>query len=132
MPGQINQTQNVFGGVMLNNIWCRSSFASGSFENFKSNMHSYALAQRMWKKGWGSKVFGNGDLNEDYFNKIPKNHKISDKIAAFLLGYELFEFYSAHDLQAYIKSSFSAGKKKRLATSPCLLLNLTRILQFLS
>lgn len=112
--GQITQTQNVLGGGGAQVLFGAgvSMDSGGSFENFKSNMHSYALAQRMWNQGWGSKVFGNGDLNEEYFNKIPKNHKISDKIAAFLLGYELFEFYSAHDLQAYIKSSFSAGKKR--------------------
>tara|TARA_Y100000768_G_scaffold380774_1_gene358391 strand:+ start:2007 stop:2918 length:912 start_codon:yes stop_codon:yes gene_type:complete len=112
--GNVSQSQNVLsaggaqalfgGGVTID--------SGGAFENFKSNMHSYALAQRMWKKGWGSKVFGTGDLNEEYFNKISKQHKLSDKIAAFLLGYKLFEFYSAHDLQSYIKSGFSADKKR--------------------
>ena len=49
--------------------------AGGSFETFQSNMYSYALAQRMWKNGWGSRIYGNGEMDEGYFNKIPKNHK---------------------------------------------------------
>ena len=111
--GQASQTQNIlgsnpsqtlFGGLMPN--------SGGSFEDFRSNMYSYALAQRMWQKGWGSKIYGNGDLSEEYFNKIPKNHKITDRIAAFLLGYDLFEFYSAYDLQAHIVGGFSATKKR--------------------
>ena len=83
-----------------------------TIDEFNANMHSYALAKRMWQQGWGSKVFGNGDLSEEYFNTIPKNHKISDKIAAFLLGYDLFEFYSAHDLQAVIKGNFTPRQNR--------------------
>lgn len=83
-----------------------------SFNDFKSNMHSYAMAKRMWSQGWGSKIYGNGDLNPEYFNAIPKKHKTSSKIAAFVLGYDLFEFYSAHDLQAYIIRSFKVSKKR--------------------
>jgi hypothetical protein len=111
--GQMSQTQNMIGGSAQALLGAGSaSSLGGAFENFKSNMHSYALAQRMWQRGWGSKVYGNGEMNEEYFNNIPKNHKISDRAAAFLLGYDLFEFYSAHDLQSYIKGSFSVSKKR--------------------
>ena len=102
------KNQSVSGGANAKALFIGSQISEfNSSAEFSANMHSYVLAQRMWRQGWGSKVFGNGDLNEEYFNTIPKNHKISDKIAAFLLGYDLFEFYSAHDLQAVIKGNFS-------------------------
>jgi len=71
-------------------------------DEFRSNMKSYLLAQRMWSKGWGSKIFGNGDMNEEYFNKIPKRHTITDRIGAFISGYDLYDYFSAYDLQGYI------------------------------
>ena len=87
---------------------------SGNFGSFKANMYSYALAQRMWEQGWGSKVFGNGDLDPEYFNQIPKKHKIIDRMASFFLGFELFEFYSAHDLQSYVESNYQLNKTRGL------------------
>jgi len=84
---------------------------SNSFDQFRSNMFSYVLAQRMWDQGWGSKIFGSGDLDKDYFNKIPKKHSISDRLVAFFLGYELFTYFTAHDLQAFIKNSVKASKE---------------------
>jgi len=85
----------------------------GSFDQFRSNMFSYVLAQRMWNQGWGSKIFGSGDLDKDYFNKIPKKHSISDKLVAFFLGYELFTYFTAHDLQAFIQNRVNAVKAVR-------------------
>lgn len=109
----IIKNQNVAGGAGAQALFIGAQFEEfNSTDEFTANMHSYALAQRMWQQGWGSKVFGNGDLSEEYFNAIPKNHKIADKIAAFMLGYDLFEFYSAHDLQAVIKGDFSARKNR--------------------
>ena len=87
---------------------------SGNFGSFKANMYSYALAQRMWEQGWGSKVFGDGNLDPKYFNKIPKKHKIIDRIASFFLGFDLYEFYSAHDLQSYINASYKLTKTRGL------------------
>jgi hypothetical protein len=84
---------------------------SGPVEEFRSNMNSYFLAHRMWNKGWGSRIFGNGDMNEEYFNKIPKRHTISDRVSAFISGYELYDYYSANDLQAYIKGSIVVRKR---------------------
>jgi hypothetical protein len=78
---------------------------SGPTDEFRSNMNSYFLAQRMWNKGWGSKIFGNGDMNEEYFNKIPKRHTILDRVGSFISGYDLHDYFSAYDLQGYIQST---------------------------
>lgn len=107
-----NQIQDMFSGSQLILGGGRAS-AGVSFSNFQSNMYSYALAQRMWNKGWGSQIFGSGEMNEEYYNKISKKHSLSEKIAAYLLGYDLFEFYSAHDLQSHIKGSYKFGSTTR-------------------
>jgi hypothetical protein len=78
---------------------------SGPTDEFRSNMNSYFLAQRMWNKGWGSKIFGNGDMNEVYFNKIPKRHTILDRVGSFISGYDLYDYFSAYDLQDYIQNT---------------------------
>jgi len=85
---------------------------AGPGEEFSSNMKSYFLAQRMWNKGWGSKIFGNGDMDEEYFNKIPKSHTITDRVVAFMSGYDLHDYFSAYDLQGYIISTI--GLQQRL------------------
>mgnify|MGYP006130525583 FL=1 len=112
--GFASEDQNILGSSAAQALLGGSGGegSDGSFNDFKSNMHSYAMAQRMWRQGWGSKIYGNGDLDAEYFNAIPKNHRISSKIAAFVLGYDLFEFYSAHDLQAYIIRSFKVSKQR--------------------
>ena len=79
-------------------------------DEFRSNMNSYLLAQRMWNKGWGSKIFGNGDMNEEYFNKIPKSHTITDRVGAFILGYDLFDHFTAYDLQGYIQGTIAVDQ----------------------
>jgi len=84
---------------------------SGPAEEFRSNMNSYFLAQRMWNKGWGSKIFGNGDMNEEYFNKMPKRHTIPDRVGAFILGYDLYNYFSAYDLQGYIQSTIKVSQR---------------------
>ena len=88
-----------------------SADKAGPGEEFSSNMKSYFLAQRMWNKGWGSKIFGNGDMNEEYFNSIPKRHSISDRFGAFILGYDLHDYFSAYDLQGYIKSTIGVNQR---------------------
>ena len=89
-----------------------SSNSSGSTETFHSNMDSYLLAQRMWNKGWGSKIYGNGDINEEYFNTIPKRHSLSDRLGAFILGYDLHDYISAYDLQGYIKGNIGLTQRQ--------------------
>ena len=66
-----NQQSISAGGLASELLLGRAESDSGNFGTFKANMHSYALAQRMWEQGWGSKVFGNGDKNKEYFNTIP-------------------------------------------------------------
>jgi hypothetical protein len=88
-----------------------SADKSGPAEEFRSNMNSYFLAQRMWSKGWGSKIFGNGDMNEEYFNKIPKRHTIPDRVGAFISGYELYNYFSAYDLQGFIQSTIEVRQR---------------------
>ena len=73
----LTKNQNVMGATGGAALFVGSQINEfNSTDEFSANMHSYALAQRMWQQGWGSKVFGNGDLNEEYFNTISKNHKI--------------------------------------------------------
>lgn len=91
-----------------------TSQQSGVFASYQANMYSYALAQQMWEQGWGLKVFGGGNIDPEYINKIPKNYRISDKIASLLLGYDLSKYYSAHDLQSYIISNFEITKTRGL------------------
>ena len=79
-------------------------------DEFRSNMNSYLLAQRMWNKGWGSKIFGNGDMNEEYFNKIPKSHTITDRVGAFISGYDLYDYFTAYDLQGYIQGTIEVDQ----------------------
>ena len=79
-------------------------------DEFRSNMKSYLLAQRMWSKGWGSKIFGNGDMNEEYFNKIPKSHTITDRVGAFISGYDLYDYFTAYDLQGYIQGTIAVDQ----------------------
>ena len=100
----INAAANqLFGGTIAND--------SGPVEEFRSNMTSYFLAQRMWSKGWGSKIFGNGDMDEEYFNKIPKRHTTTNRIVAFISGYDLYDYFSAYDLQGYIKSTIKVRQR---------------------
>ena len=79
-------------------------------DEFRSNMNSYLLAQRMWNKGWGSKIFGNGDMNEEYFNKISKSHTIIDRVVAFISGYDLYDYFTAYDLQGYIQGTIAVDQ----------------------
>jgi hypothetical protein len=106
-------------GGAVNKFFPAVKADSGPVEEFSSNMNSYFLAQRMWNKGWGSKIFGNGDMNEEYFNKIPKRHTITDRIGAFISGYDLYDYFSAYDLQGYIKSTI--GVRQRIGETNVLL-----------
>ena len=81
-----------------------------SYDEIISNMRSYIVAQRLWENGWGSEIFGNGQLDEEGFSKIPRKHKLSDRLSAWITGYQLNQFYSAHDLQAYIKGTINTQR----------------------
>ncbi|HCK03969.1 MAG TPA: hypothetical protein DHV86_04285 [Methylophilaceae bacterium] len=85
---------------------------SDIYSEFRSNLYSYIVAQRMWEKGWASEVYGGGDQTKDV-NKIDKRHTIAEKISALLLGYELYDYYSPHDLQGFIAGNISMRKEIR-------------------
>tara|TARA_Y100000748_G_scaffold299783_1_gene297182 strand:- start:166 stop:1062 length:897 start_codon:yes stop_codon:yes gene_type:complete len=80
------------------------------FNEFRSNIYSYVVAQRMWEKGWGSQIYAGGNQDID-FNKIERNHTISEKIGSLVVGYDLYDFYSPHDLQAFIGGSVFLSKE---------------------
>jgi hypothetical protein len=82
------------------------------FNEFRSNLYSYVIAQRMWEEGWGAKIYAAGDETED-INKIDRRHTISENISSFLLGYDLYDYYSPHDLQEYIAGKVSITKEIR-------------------
>jgi len=104
-------TSTEMGGAAGALFGAVSADQSGPGEEFSSNMNSYFLAQRMWNKGWGSKIFGNGDMNEEYFNNIPKSHTMTDRVGAFMSGYDLNDYFSAYDLQGYIKSTIGVTQR---------------------
>lgn len=81
-----------------------------SYDEIISNMRSYVVAQRLWEKGWGLEIFGNVELDKEDFSKIPKRHTLTDRLIAWISGYQLNEFYSAHDLQAYIKATINTQR----------------------
>jgi len=87
-----------------------TSSESNISDEFKSNLFSYAIAQRMWEKGWATQIYAGGDESKD-INKIDKSHTISDRISSFLLGYELYDYYSPHDLQGFIAGKVSMDKR---------------------
>ena len=80
------------------------------FNEFRSNIYSYVVAQRMWEKGWGSQIYAGGN-QEINFNTIERNHTISEKIGSLLVGYDLYDYYSPHDLQAFIGGSVFLDKE---------------------
>lgn len=82
------------------------------FNEFRSNLFSYVVAQRMWEKGWATPIYAGGDKERD-FNKIRKPHTISERLGSILLGYELYDYYSPHDLQDFISSKVSLEKEIR-------------------
>jgi hypothetical protein len=119
-----SSTSMDMGGAANKLLGVVSADNSGVVEEFSSNMNSYFLAQRMWSKGWGSKIFGNGDMNEEYFNTIPKRHTITDRIGAFISGYDLYDYFSAYDLQGYIKSNI--GVRQRIGETNVLISTKTK------
>ena len=91
-------------------LFSMASSEGDVFNEFRSNLYSYVVAQRMWEEGWGAKIYGTGDETEDT-NKIDRRHTISENISSFLLGYDLYDYYSPHDLQEYIAGKVSINKE---------------------
>ena len=99
-------------GSGVQGLFSMAASEGSIFNEFKSNVYSYVVAQRMWEEGWGAKIYAGGDETVD-INKIDRRHTISDYISSFLLGYDLYDYYSPHDLQAYIAGKVSINKKIR-------------------
>jgi predicted DNA-binding transcriptional regulator len=95
------------GGVQ--GLLALSPSEGNAYTEFKSNLYSYIVAQRMWQEGWATQIYAAGDKTKD-INKIERRHSISEKISSFLLGYDLYDYYSPHDLQDYIAAKVSVSK----------------------
>jgi hypothetical protein len=95
------------GGVQ--GLLALSASEGNGYTEFKSNLYSYIVAQRMWQEGWATQIYAAGDKTKD-INKIERRHSISEKISSFLLGYDLYDYYSPHDLQDYIAAKVSVSK----------------------
>ena len=91
-------------------LFSMASSEGSVFNEFRSNLYSYVVAQRMWEEGWGARIFAAGDETVD-INKIDRRHTISENISSFLLGYDLYDYYSPHDLQEYIAGKVSITKE---------------------
>jgi len=115
----LREAQSSGGGIQIGTGGSSSSILSKvvgtssldkSYDEIISNMRSYVVAQRLWEKGWGLEIFGNVELDKEDFSKIPKKHTLTDRLIAWITGYQLNEFYSAHDLQAYIKATINTQR----------------------
>jgi len=91
-------------------LFSMASSEGGIYNEFRSNLYSYVVAQRMWEEGWGARIFAAGNETEDT-NKIVRRHTTSENISSFLLGYDLYDYYSPHDLQEYIAGKVSITKE---------------------
>ena len=91
-------------------LFSMASSEGGIYNEFRSNLYSYVVAQRMWEEGWGARIFAAGNETEDT-NKIVRRHTTSENISSFLLGYDLYDYYSPHDLQDFIAGTVSFTKE---------------------
>ena len=91
-------------------LFSMASSEGSVFNEFRSNLYSYVVAQRMWEEGWGARIYAASDETED-INKIDRRHTISENISSFLLGYDLYDYYSPHDLQDFIAGTVSFTKE---------------------
>lgn len=85
--------------------------SSNKYDKFRANVYSSATARALWDSGWGSKIFGSGELTEEN-QKIFKSHGIFKKFSSFLLGYELSPYYSHYDLNTFIIQSVTTFRRK--------------------
>lgn len=110
MENQLAESSKVGDGGAATALLGIGASSSSEFDEFRVNIHSYVVAERMWAKGWGAKIFAAGDTDIDS-DKIPKYHTIADKLQAWFLGYQLNDYFTPHDLQNFMQSSVSIIKK---------------------
>jgi len=70
---------------------------------FAASVRSADTARMLWDK-WGLTIFNADPDNKDP-NKIVQEHKFLDVLMSWISGYDLPEFFTYHDLQAYIRSA---------------------------
>ena len=85
--------------------------SSNKYDKFRANVYSSATASALWDAGWGSKIFGSGELTEEN-KKIFKSHGILKKFSSLLLGYELSPYYSHYDLNSFIIQSVTTYRRR--------------------
>lgn len=85
--------------------------SSNQYDKFRANVYSSATASALWDAGWGSKIFGSGELAEEN-QKIFKSHGLLQKFSSLLLGYELNPYYSHYDLNSFIVKSVTTYRRK--------------------
>ena len=91
-----SDTQKIDGvGGLLQSL--SGGAGNTNFEKFKSRLESTAVAKRLWDEGWGKRVFAPGS---DYpLDGIPKSHSMGSRLSALLLGYELNDTLTHHDMK---------------------------------
>ena len=85
--------------------------STNKYDKFRANVYSSATASALWDAGWGSKIFGSGELAEEN-QKIFKSHGLLQKLSSLLLGYELNPYYSHYDLNSFIVKSVNTFRSK--------------------
>ena len=85
--------------------------SSNKYDKFRANVYSSATASALWDAGWGSKIFGSGELTEEN-QKIFKPHGLLQKFSSLLLGYELSPYYSHYDLNLFIIQSVTTYRRR--------------------
>jgi hypothetical protein len=104
------ETQKIDGvGGLLQSL--AGGAGNTNFEKFRSRLESTAVAKRLWDEGWGKRVFAPGS---DYpLDGIPKSHSMGSRLSAFLLGYELNDTLTYHDMKQFAKNSVGLNKVGR-------------------
>tara|TARA_B100000767_G_C19777799_1_gene543753 strand:+ start:3654 stop:4562 length:909 start_codon:yes stop_codon:yes gene_type:complete len=106
----VGSLQSASGGGALAILGGGDTGRNATFNEFRSNVYSYVVAKKMWDKGWSQKVFAGGNTDIDP-SKITKGHGLSSKLKAFILGYELSEYFTARDLYQYINNVVQVTKE---------------------
>lgn len=102
--------QSAQGGGALSILGGGDTGKNATFNEFRSNVYSYVVAEKMWSKGWAQKIFAGGRMDVDA-SKIPKSYGLASRLRAFILGYELRNYFTPRDLYTYINNSVQVTKE---------------------
>ena len=106
----VGNMQSASGGGALSILGGGDTGRNATFNEFRSNVFSYVVAKKMWDKGWAQKIFAGGRTDIDV-SKIEKGHGLSSRLKAFILGYELGNYFTARDLYSYINNVVQVSKE---------------------